>query len=371
MAIADVFNQYVAKHPQKACFIYEGHEWSFREVNELSNRVANLFQQNGYKKNDVVGLFMENRPEFVCIWLGLSKIGVIVPLINTNLRQTSLLHSIQIAKCQALIYGDSLTPGEPSQLCFAFCILISISVTPLTLRFAVDFFSAVNEIADRLNDGTESFAFFQFNENSDASLAQKYTKNLSDLLQAASKVDVVQSAAAKGANTHHDQLLYIYTSGTTGLPKAAVITHSRYIFIAAGIHYMADFKPDDIFYTPLPLYHTAGGVMSVGQALLFGSTVVIRKKFSASGYFSDCQKYKCTVAQYIGEMCRYILATPPNAADTNHNLRVIFGNGLRPQIWPQFINRFKIGRVAEFYGATEGNANIGKYISFQASNRCC
>lgn len=223
-------------------------------------------------------------------------------------------------------------------------------------------FSAVNEIADRLIEGAEPITFFQFNENSDAPLAQKYTKNLSELLQAASKVDVVQSAAAKGANTHHDQLLYIYTSGTTGLPKAAVITHSRYIFIAAGIHYMADFTPEDIFYTPLPLYHTAGGVMSVGQALLFGSTVVIRKKFSASGYFTDCQKYKCTVAQYIGEMCRYILATPPNAADTNHNLRVIFGNGLRPQIWPQFINRFKIGRVAEFYGATEGNANIGKYI---------
>lgn len=116
VAIADVFHQYVAKHPQKACFIYEDREWSFREVNELSNRVANLFQQNGYKKNDVIGLFMENRPEFVCIWLGLSKIGVIVPLINTNLRQTSLLHSIQIAKCQALIYSDSLTSGEPGRM---------------------------------------------------------------------------------------------------------------------------------------------------------------------------------------------------------------------------------------------------------------
>lgn len=202
--------------------------------------------------------------------------------------------------------------------------------------------------------------FYQFNDNGDETLAQKYTKNLCELLQAASKVDVVQSAAVKSANTHHDQLLYIYTSGTTGLPKAAVITHSRYIFIAAGIHYMADFTPEDIFYTPLPLYHTAGGVMSVGQALLFGSTVVIRKKFSASGYFPDCQKYKCTVAQYIGEMCRYILATPSNPADTNHQIRAIFGNGLRPQIWPQFIKRFKIGRVAEFYGATEGNANIGK-----------
>jgi solute carrier family 27 fatty acid transporter 1/4 len=91
-------------------------------------------------------------------------------------------------------------------------------------------------------------------------------------------------------------LLYIYTSGTTGLPKAARITHSRYIYIAAAIHYLADFKSKDIYYTPLPLYHTAGGVMSIGQTMLYGSTIVIRKKFSASSYFADCAKYKCTVS---------------------------------------------------------------------------
>lgn len=114
------------------------------------------------------------------------------------------------------------------------------------------------------------------------------------MLDKTPKTDIITNSSAN-SDTHHNQLLYIYTSGTTGLPKAAVITHSRYIFIAAAIHFMANFQPDDIFYTPLPLYHTAGGVMSVGQALLFGSTVVIRKKFSASGYFPDCQKYKCTV----------------------------------------------------------------------------
>lgn len=97
---------------------------------------------------------------------------------------------------------------------------------------------------------------------------------------------------------HHDELLYIYTSGTTGLPKAARITHSRYIYIAAAIHYLADFWKKDIFYTPLPLYHTAGGVMSMGQCLVFGSTVVIRKKFSASAFFADCAKYNCTVSPY-------------------------------------------------------------------------
>lgn len=102
----------MAKHPQKPCLIYEGREWSFREVNEFSNRIANLFQQYGYKKGDVIGLFMENRPEFVATWLGLSKIGVIVPLINTNQRQASLIHSIEIAKCQALIFGESLAGGK-------------------------------------------------------------------------------------------------------------------------------------------------------------------------------------------------------------------------------------------------------------------
>lgn len=66
------------------------------------------------------------------------------------------------------------------------------------------------------------------------------------------------------------------------------------------------------------------------------------------------------MAQYIGEMCRYILAVPQNAENTQHNVRLIFGNGLRPQIWGEFVERFKIPRVAEFYGATEGNANIGE-----------
>jgi AMP-binding enzyme len=79
------------------------------------------------------------------------------------------------------------------------------------------------------------------------------------------------------------------------LPKAAVITHSRYIYIAAAIHKVADFRDEDVYYSPLPLYHTAAGCMSIGQMLIFGSTVVIRKKFSASAFFSDCAKYNATV----------------------------------------------------------------------------
>lgn len=259
--LGDVFQTFVAKHPRKACFIFEDREWTFQEVNEFANRVANHFQLNGFKSGDVVGLFMDNRPEFVATWIGLSKIGIVVPLINTNLRQSALLHSITVANCNALIYGESLRP-------------------------------AIEELRDQLPD---SLVLYQFND-SPATTVQSHVKDLGKLMEVCSAENIVSKDTSF---KHHNKVLYIYTSGTTGLPKAAVISHSRYVFIAAGIHYIANFSTDDIYYTPLPLYHTAGGVMSVGQALLFGSTVVIRKKFSASGYFADCKKYNCTVSTLL------------------------------------------------------------------------
>ena len=66
---------------------------------------------------------------------------------------------------------------------------------------------------------------------------------------------------------------------------------------------------------------------------------MIRKKFSASNFWSDCIKYDCTAAQYIGEICRYLLAQPAKTEDRTHKVRTIFGNGLRPQIWEEFRNR--------------------------------
>jgi len=66
------------------------------------------------------------------------------------------------------------------------------------------------------------------------------------------------------------------------------------------------------------------------------------------------------VGQYIGEICRYLLAQPSRQFDRQHRVRVMFGNGLRPQIWNEFKERFGIERIGEFYGATEGNANVSK-----------
>ncbi len=82
------------------------------KVEEYSNRVANYFMSRGFRKGDTVALFMENRPEYVATWIGLSKIGVIPALINYNLKQKALIHSMQVAKCKAIIYGSELSQGS-------------------------------------------------------------------------------------------------------------------------------------------------------------------------------------------------------------------------------------------------------------------
>ncbi|MBV99034.1 Long-chain fatty acid transport protein 4, partial [Eschrichtius robustus] len=157
------------------------------------------------------------------------------------------------------------------------------------------------------------------------------------------------------------KLFYIYTSGTTGLPKAAIVVHSRYYRMAALVYYGFRMRPDDIIYDCLPLYHSAGNIVGIGQCLLHGMTVVIRKKFSASRFWDDCIKYNCTIVQYIGELCRYLLNQPPREAENRHRVRMALGNGLRQSIWTNFCSRFHIPQVAEFYGATECNCSLGNF----------
>merc|ERR1712241_1143464 len=157
-----------------------------------------------------------------------------------------------------------------------------------------------------------------------------------------------------------DKMLYIYTSGTTGLPKAAVVKHSRFYFYCCGMYYISNMGSinDPVFCDPLPLYHSAGGIVGIGLMMVFGSTVVIRKKFSVRNFWKDCCKYNCNAAQYIGEICRYLLSAPETPEERRHNVQLMFGNGLRPQIWDLFVTRFNIQRIGEFYGATEGNSSV-------------
>ncbi|NXL19456.1 S27A2 synthetase, partial [Setophaga kirtlandii] len=154
--------------------------------------------------------------------------------------------------------------------------------------------------------------------------------------------------------------MYIYTSGTTGLPKAAVITELK-LMMVASLARICGLRPDDVVYTTLPLYHSAGLLVGLGGCLDVGATCVLRSKFSASQFWPDCRRYNVSVIQYVGELMRYLCNTPKSADDREHGVRMALGNGMRAEVWREFLRRFGPVAVWEFYGATEGNAGFINY----------
>ncbi|XP_021967269.2 long-chain fatty acid transport protein 4 [Folsomia candida] len=320
-----VFEEIVKKNRNKIIFQFNDFKMTGKEVQELSYRVANYFASLGYKKGDRVGIFMTNCAEYAPIWLGLSRIGVIGALINTNLRQTPLKHCIESVNCKAVI-------------------------------FTLDLVDAMNELLAECGGQLEGEpTLYTFLEGG-TSIPMTFYDSFKSLNEILVDVDTI-CPLVKEAIGFGDVAMFIFTSGTTGLPKAASIKHSRFLMLAATVVHIAGIKNSDIVYTPLPLYHGSGTVLGSGPALLYGACQVIRKKFSASNFWSDCIKYNATVSQYIGETCRYLLGQPVSKQDKQHKVRVMYGNGLRGEIWADFVSRFGV-KISEFYGATEGNCNM-------------
>ncbi|KAM9392801.1 long-chain fatty acid transport protein 1a isoform 1-T2 [Pholidichthys leucotaenia] len=321
--IPSILAQTVKRHPNKPALIYEstGETWTFIQLDEISNAVAHWAKGQGWVSGDVVALFMESRPLQVALWLGLAKVGVEAALINFSLRCDPLLHCIGVSKSRAIVFGAELADA-----------MLEVSAT---IR--------------------QSIVLFCTGDLSAEQLASLGAQPLDPVLAVSPRNSPSPCFPAKGMN---DCLFYIYTSGTTGLPKAAIVVHSRYYRIAAFGYFAFRMRPDDIIYDCLPLYHSAGNILGIGQCLIHGLTVVVKRKFSASRFWDDCIKYNCTVVQYIGEICRYLLSQPMRPSEKGHKVRLAVGNGLRPSVWEAFTERFKVAQIGEFYGATECNCSI-------------
>jgi acyl-CoA synthetase (AMP-forming)/AMP-acid ligase II len=307
-------------------------KFTFTDLEKLSNRIAHYLQSLGLQPGDTCALFMENRPEFVASWLGMTKIGVKVAMINTSIKQKGLVHCVKISKCKVVLFGSEL-------------------VQP------------IEEIRQTLHDELGSVHII----SQGGSVG--WAPNMDDLLGKFTS-DPISSKLTENINAL-DAFGYIYTSGTTGLPKAAVILHLKMLAFGGLMGRSFVVTQNDVVYTVLPLFHSAGGGLGIGMMLYANCTVVLRKKFSASRFFEDCAIHKCTVVQYIGELCRFLLATPKSDWDKKHKVRIAIGNGLRAEIWNQFQTRFNIPEIGEFYGATEGNAALVNHCRTKEAQGAC
>jgi fatty-acyl-CoA synthase len=288
---------------------------TYRQLRARCNQYAHWGLSSGWTGGDVVALFMTNCAEYLAIWLGLTRIGVEVALVNSQLSGDVLAHSIAVVNPRAVIVGADLAAR------------LAAIRTRLPKQVACHVLGA---------DAQDM-----------APLDSEVAAQSSDAPPLARQLPTLDTTA-----------LYIYTSGTTGLPKAARVSHYRLMQWSHWFAGMLDTRPGDRMYNCLPLYHSVGGVVAAFATLVNGGSVVIRPKFSASDFWRDVRDEGCTLFQYIGELCRYLVNSPPQAIETQHALRMACGNGLRPEVWTAFQSRFKIPRVLEYYASTEGNFSL-------------
>ncbi len=259
-------------------------------------------------------LLMNNQPDYLAIWLGITRIGGIVALLNTNLRGAALAHCIGIVESQHIIVGMDLQD------------VLSEALAEARISAAIWVRGGVG--AARFEDEIKPF--------STAPLASD------------EQPDVRLS----------DRALCIYTSGTTGLPKAANVSHRRIMAWSSWFAGILDTSSVDRTMNCLPMYHSVGGIVAIGSVLVGGGSVVLQEKFSVRRFWDDVVRWDCTLFQYIGELCRYLLNAPQNANEHAHNLRLAFGNGLRADVWRAFQERFRIPHIIEFYAASEGTFSL-------------
>ncbi|XP_060586557.1 long-chain fatty acid transport protein 2-like isoform X2 [Ruditapes philippinarum] len=320
--LIDIFEEFANLTPQKTFIIYNDEKLSYEYIDRKANQAGRAAIEIGIKPGSVVAIMMYNEPGIVWSYLGFMKVGYQIAFINFNLRAHSLSHSIKASGAKVLIIGE----GDG-------LVEAVMDILPEIPDVAVYVCGKTGE------EKPPSFMSF-------------------DVVMTRMSTDRIDRSVRKHVLPFSPNV-YIYTSGTTGYPKPAI--RNARSCVVSGHRYFHGMTKDDILYQTLPQYHSAALLVGFGKVITSGATMVLREKFSARHFWDDCRKHDVTIIQYIGEVCRYLVAQPKSPKDGIHKIKYAFGNGLRQDIWAEFKNRFNIPRVIEFYGATEcpiGLSNI-------------
>lgn len=299
--------------------IFEGREWTYRQFYDEVQRVGNwLLHDLGIQPDEMVAVDGLNSPEYVMLMLALNGIGACAAYINSNLTATPMVHSVKLCGARYLLADRA----------------VEALVRPCEEELAKEGVKTVY-----YHDG--------------------FTSSLQDArpLPASLRQNLSPAGLAR----------LIYTSGTTGLPKGVMLARARELVAAKGVSEYLNLQPGVTrMYTCLPLYHVSGHNLCTMPSIYAGSTVVLSRKFSHATFWPEVRASRADIVQYVGELARYLLNAPPSPLDKQHNVRMIWGNGIRPDVWEPFRQRFGVETVNEIYGATDGfatcwNANRGAF----------
>lgn len=321
------FEQATQRNPQGPALLCGDTVLSYAQANEQANRIAHYLLAQGIGKGDCVAIFIENRPEMLVTVLAVAKVGAVSAMVNTSQTGDALVHSLAL-------------------------------VTPVAVVVGAERVAAFNDVRARTSlSGHRTW----WGADQDSAVVPS------------GFVDLISSSASHPGDNpassqqvfFNDPCFYLYTSGTTGLPKAGVFRHGRWMRTSTSFGLIAlDMQPADVLYCTLPLYHATGLCVCWGAAICGASGFAIRRKFSASQFWSDVRRYRATTLGYVGELCRYLVDQPASAEDRRHEVRKMIGNGLRPGAWSAFKTRFGVDHICELYAASDGNIGFTNVLNF-------
>lgn len=313
------FAQQVPKYPNDVCIWSREKTYTWQEVHDQAVQWALFFLANGVKPGDMVATYMMNNADFMVIWLGLFAIGCAPAHLNYNLKGESLIHCLNVAGVKMMLVDSDAECLERFEAC----------KEQVEKELGVASFTVGPALLEKVYAGAVIVPGDEYREN------------------------VVGS----------DPTCLLYTSGTTGLPKAGKFMVSRYHERGNPDNLLFDQTPGpngDRWHCCMPLFHGTGGIATLA-ALTGGMSVAIGRKFSVSTFWDDIHDSQSTIFVYVGEAARYLLMAPPHPRERDHRLRGMYGNGMRPDVWNRFKERFNVQQVIEFFNSTEGVLAMNVY----------
>jgi len=266
-----------------------------------------------------IGVLLENTTEFT-MWLGAAAVtGSVVVGINPTRRGVELARDITHTSCQIVI-------TESSQV----------------------------SLLDGLDLGDANGFIFVTESNEYAESVNAYA---GAILPTSEDCHVDPS----------DTFLLLFTSGTSGAPKAVITSHQRLNFVAQSMNMIIALAPEDTTYICMPLFHSNALFTAWAPSLVYGSTIALRRKFSASEFLNDVRKFGATYFNYVGKPLTYILATPEQDDDRVNPLRRGFGNEGSEIDLLRFAERFDC-KLTDGYGQTETGASIVRIPNMPAGS---
>lgn len=309
-SLGEELRRAAAEVPDRPFIRMAAGEWTYRQIDAESDRLAAGLHAQGVRAGHHVSLMLPNCIEMAVLWFALAKLGAVAAPVNTSFRGAALAAAVNLVDSRLAVVHATLhaqwAEVQPQLATATQVLVVGADTAPLA--------------------ACQPYALL---------------RSVDPTVQTLPRPDVAPDALC----------LLLYTSGTTGRSKAAMIAH-RFVLAQARLFIAGlELRPDDVLYCPYPLFHLDATVMTLVPALLLRGVAAIGERFSASRYWDEVRALQATVFDFMGATVTMLWKQPPSPRDRDHRARLGWGVPL-PSFAPQFEERFGC-RLVELYGSTE------------------